>query len=350
MVLTHTSGFPNWRGQRELGFLFDPGERFGYSGEGFGLLQQVVQEITGEGLDALVRTLTFEPLGMTHSTYVPGQVDLDNYAWPHDGAGNAEPRPENLEDRRRRARGHAAASLVTTAGDYARFLIALARGTGLEPATHEAMLEPYVETDEGNGVWWGLGTGLEKTAEGIGAWHWGDNNNSKAFYLIDPASGDGIVYFANAFNGLGIVGDMLEITMPGDHPLLAGALLDSYPALDSPEFLFATAVYTEGADRAVALVREQQKSSPMPPEAEGLINRMGYWLMGQDRLDEAITLFELNVELFPEAWNVYDSLGEAQLAKGLREEGLANYRRSLEINPENQGARTILTEAGVSLD
>ena len=63
-------------------------------------------------------------------------------------------------------------------------------------------------------------------------------------------------------------------------------------------------------------------------------------------MDEAIELFELNVELYPEAWNVYDSLGEAQLVKGLREEGLANYRRSLELNPDNDNARQVLAEAG----
>ena len=73
----------------------------------------------------------------------------------------------------------------------------------------------------------------------------------------------------------------------------------------------------------------------------------GYWLLGQDRIEEAIRLFELNVELYPEAWNVYDSLGEAQLEAGLRSQGLANYRRSLELNPENDNARRVLADAGV---
>jgi len=134
--------------------------------------------------------------------------------------------------------------------------------------------------------------------------------------------------------------------MEGPHPLLDDALLSSYPAHDSTDFRFSAAVYADGADGGAALVRRLQEESETDPVAEALVNRMGYWLLGKDRIDEAIQLFELNVELYPEAWNVYDSLGEAQLEKGLRRDGLANYRRSLQLNPENEHARGVLAEAG----
>lgn len=346
MVLTHTSGFPNWRRNGQLLLLFDPGERFSYSGEGFGLLQNVVEQITGLQLEELVRIHTFEALGMTRSTYTPANVDLRDYARPHDGAGVLASRPEDLESRLSRARPHAAATLTTTASDYARFLVALINGVGLETATFSELVLPHADVDEAGGVAWGLGTGLERSPAGIRVWHWGDNQDSKAFYIADPATGDGFVFFANSFNGLSIVGDILEIAMPGDHPLLDGALLSTYPAHDSTEFAFSSAVYSGGAAEAVDMVRRLQDRGEATPVPEGTVNAMGYWLLGRDRIEEAITLFELNVELYPEAWNTYDSLGEAQLQKGLREEAFANYKRSLELNPENLGAQRVLSEAG----
>ncbi|MEJ2581135.1 MAG: beta-lactamase family protein [Acidobacteriota bacterium] len=345
MVMTHRTGFPNWRGRGELTFIFDPDERFGYSGEGFGLLQKVVERVTGTPMEELVTTYTFEPLGMTSSTYTASEVDLDRYAWPHRASGEVQPKPDDFEERRKKARPHAAASLVTTASDYARFLVALSTGEGLADATHEDLLRPQSDVGEDGLVSWGLGTGLERVNGGVNAWHWGDNGDTKAFFVVDPRFGDGVVYFANSYNGLSLAGKILELVMPGDHPLLEGALLEDYPAFDSTDFRLAQVVYAEGADGGLRIVENlRQRGEDMPGEAQ--INDLGYWLMREDRLDEAIELFELNVELYPDAWNVYDSLGEAQLAKGLREQGIENYRRSLELNPDNENAKRVIAEAG----
>ncbi len=61
MVLTHTTGFPNWRNNQALKTHFNPGERFSYSGEGFVYLQKVVEHLTGQPLDAVMKhkTCTF---------------------------------------------------------------------------------------------------------------------------------------------------------------------------------------------------------------------------------------------------------------------------------------------------
>ena len=80
--------------------------------------------------------------------------------------------------------------------------------------------------------------------------------------------------------------------------------------------------------------------------AENELNNLGYQLLGRGRLDEAITVFELNTEVWPEAFNAWDSLGEAQLAAGHTETAIASYRRSLELNPDNTNAVTVL--AGIA--
>jgi tetratricopeptide (TPR) repeat protein len=56
------------------------------------------------------------------------------------------------------------------------------------------------------------------------------------------------------------------------------------------------------------------------------------------RIDDAVEILRFNVELFPDSWNTYDSLGEAYLKQGNKELAAENYRRSLELNPDNQGA------------
>jgi len=70
-VLSHTTGFPNWRPRGQpLKIHFTPGERFSYSGEGFVYLQKVVEKLSGQPLDAFMKKNVFEPLGMSSSSYV----------------------------------------------------------------------------------------------------------------------------------------------------------------------------------------------------------------------------------------------------------------------------------------
>jgi glyoxylase-like metal-dependent hydrolase (beta-lactamase superfamily II) len=65
------------------------------------------------------------------------------------------------------------------------------------------------------------------------------------------------------------------------------------------------------------------------------MNRLGYQLINQNKLKEAIEVFKMNVELYPEAWNVYDSLGEGYMLLGEKDLAIKNYEKSLKINPEN---------------
>jgi tetratricopeptide (TPR) repeat protein len=71
---------------------------------------------------------------------------------------------------------------------------------------------------------------------------------------------------------------------------------------------------------------------------EADFNLLGYRLLGEGRIDEAIAVFQLNVDRYPESWNVYDSLGEAWAAKGDTGKAIELYNRSLELNPANTNA------------
>ncbi|MGD2073073.1 MAG: tetratricopeptide repeat protein, partial [Candidatus Thorarchaeota archaeon] len=77
------------------------------------------------------------------------------------------------------------------------------------------------------------------------------------------------------------------------------------------------------------------------------INALGYMLLRDDKTEEAIATFELNVSEHPKSWNVYDSLGEAYMKHGEEELAIENYQKSLEMNPDNVNGKDMLEKLGV---
>lgn len=81
---------------------------------------------------------------------------------------------------------------------------------------------------------------------------------------------------------------------------------------------------------------------------ERTLNAFGYELLGAEKPDDAVAIFRLNAEQFPESGNVWDSLGEGLWAAGQREPAIEAYERSLELDPENENAREKLREIRAS--
>ncbi len=80
--------------------------------------------------------------------------------------------------------------------------------------------------------------------------------------------------------------------------------------------------------------------------SENRLNVLGYRLLEQKKVPEAIALFKLNVEFYPKAWNVYDSLADAYAANGEKDLAITNYKKSLELNPQNENGREKLKKLG----
>ncbi len=336
-VLTHSPGFPNWRPRGgQLTIDFEPGSQFSYSGEGFVYLQRAVMHVTGESLEELTQRLVFAPLGMTSSSYLWQEAFEQTVALPHasDGQVRRKFKPQS-------GQGNAAASLHTTALDFARFIMAVMNGTGLTDSTATAMLSSQIGVD--SNVTWGLGIGLQHNEYGSGFWHWGDNTGYKAYTLTYPERGVGVVWFTNSENGHSILDGMLGLIFGGEHA--ASRWLD-YEQYDSPgrvvrqelERVYAN----EGIDWAIAKYHELKTSMPAEAFDESLLNSLGYRLLGNDRLEDAITTFELNVAEYPDASNPYDSLGEAYLAAGDTARAIVNYQRSVDLDPSNTNGAAIV--------
>lgn len=99
----------------------------------------------------------------------------------------------------------------------------------------------------------------------------------------------------------------------------------------------------KGVSEAVDVFKKQYQNRSKSNKyyyLEQDFNRLGYRYLNQKKLDEAITVFKLNVKMYPESWNVYDSLGEAYLKAGHKEKAVKYYKKALELNPrENEGQK-----------
>lgn len=104
----------------------------------------------------------------------------------------------------------------------------------------------------------------------------------------------------------------------------------------------------DGIDKGIALFEKHKKGDEFEVSEEE-INAMGYQLLSMDKIDEAVKIFKLNTEQFPESWNVYDSYGEGLLASGDKQAAIVNYKKSVKMNPANDSGLKALERMGVDV-
>lgn len=99
-------------------------------------------------------------------------------------------------------------------------------------------------------------------------------------------------------------------------------------------------------DKTIRFIKTEKKKGPKSEYnvTEEGINSFGYDLMNSNKTQEALKIFKLNTELYPNGYNTFDSYGECLMKLNRKDEGLKAYKRSLELNPNNANARSILEE------
>ena len=101
---------------------------------------------------------------------------------------------------------------------------------------------------------------------------------------------------------------------------------------------------------ALAYLRLAEEHPGQAEEVEALVNAIGYELLAEERIDAAIEVLGANAEAFPESANVWDSLAEAHLERGDRQEAIRLYRRALSVDPDFSNAERMLETIGVKPD
>ena len=114
-------------------------------------------------------------------------------------------------------------------------------------------------------------------------------------------------------------------------------------AQDRAGWKFVKIVWEEGVKRAWAVFKEARKrDSQAVLFQEATLNNLGYRLIQKGRVQDAISIFRLNTEAYPQGFNTYDSLAEAYMLKGDKKLAIRNYKKSLELNPKNTNAVAML--------
>ena len=213
MVLTHTSGFVNWRFHNDdgkLNILFTPGTQVAYSGEGFEYLAQVIAHLNGrsmQNLDELFQQEVAKPLGMKHSYFTK-----NDYLVKHKAKGHSEGKViEALYENDLMTFG-AAHSLHSNATDFSRFLLAIMEEKGLKKENFHELLKEQVRLSDNHeyreelGIdAWGLGFIRSNTPHGVKLFHGGTNPYFQSYFSMLKDKKWGFVIFTNADNGLAIL-------------------------------------------------------------------------------------------------------------------------------------------------
>jgi CubicO group peptidase (beta-lactamase class C family) len=222
MLLSHTSGFPNYRGLNpdlKLNINFEPGSRYAYSGEGIQLLQFVVETITKRPVQDLMQERVFQPLGMSRTSMVTEKRFENDYANGYDEYGRSL-------GHQNRTSASAAGSMQTTLADFTRFVQAVIEGKQLRKASRELMLSPQIQifskhefptletaTSESNQairLSYGLGWGLYWSPYGKAFFKEGHDEGFRNYTVVFDQPKDGIVIMTNSSNGEGIYKELLE--------------------------------------------------------------------------------------------------------------------------------------------
>ncbi|MEN5306965.1 serine hydrolase [Chryseobacterium cucumeris] len=197
MILSHQTGFPNWRwmnADKKLNFQFDPGTKYQYSGEGFEYLRKALEKKFGKTLEQLAQELIFQPLKMKDTSYIwDKNTDETRFVTGYNEKGEAY-----LIEKSNTA--NAADDLHTTIEEYGNFMISIMKGKNLKPEIFQEMVKKQVKTKENK--YFGLGFEIYDLGNGDYALsHSGADKGTQCITIVLPKSGRGIVIFTNVDDG-----------------------------------------------------------------------------------------------------------------------------------------------------
>jgi len=199
-VLTHQSGFQNWRSMspaNKLEFIADPGTKVNYSGEGLEYLRRALEKKFNQPLEQLAKKHLFQPYGMKDTRFFwDVSMDESRFALAH----NKEGKPYEL---RKHTATNAADLLLTTVEDYGRFAVNVLKGTGLSKAVFDDMVRPQAAYSGGKNLFFGLGWMIMPDLSNgeYALIHTGNDPGVSTVVVLLPKSQRGLIVFTNGDNG-----------------------------------------------------------------------------------------------------------------------------------------------------
>lgn len=352
-LLTHISGLPDllsvldpgthgtgklgtdeaiWEKVKTLPMQSKTGEQFSYNQTNYALLGMIISKLRHKPFAEVFQERQFNKAGMAHTVFGDSRDIITNFAPTYtlrrtlDGKALAKPALKNMYAEFTEM-SRAASGLNSTAQDLGQWIITLQKAELLGRPARDILWSPD-KFNNGSPTQWALGWGITKQRPRHRAV--GMSGGGRSAFLVYPDDDLAVIVLTNLAGG-----------NPEDYlEEIAGCFNPGIAAAD-PVTVLRMRLNKEGFDKAIAIVQDEKKKNPgfHPNEVE--LNDWGYRLMGAD-LGKALEIFRLNINLYPESWNVYDSYGEALLKKGQRDEAIKAYTRSVTLNPNNTGGKKVL--------
>jgi CubicO group peptidase (beta-lactamase class C family) len=354
-LLNHSSGIPNFTSFREyrdkimrnphtpqeLVHLFDtlklefqPGERFNYSNSGYVLLGHIIEKVSGKTYEQCLKDQIFGPLKMNNSGFDHNDAILTKRAQGYEKVGNEFLNTSFID----MSVPFAAGSLYSTIEDLYLWDQALYTDVLLSAKLREQLFTNYFEGKQGNyGYGWGIyALPSVRSAQTLTfTEHSGGINGFNTFISRVLNDKHCVILLSNTSGA-----PLAEIS----HAI--AAILYERP-FDMPKkslaYALADVIRAQGLQTGLSKFKDM-KNSGLYKMDEGEINAVGYDFMRDKQFKEAIGIFKLNVEAYPNSGNCYDSLGEAYMNNGDKQLAIENYKRSIELDPQNENGKKILAE------
>jgi len=357
-LLTHTSGTPNYTAFPNFfkdssrnpytpeEFIkvfadsilqFTPGEKFNYSNSGYFLLGAIIEKVTGKTYEQVLQENILTPLKMNNTGYDHHGTILPHRASGYEKTGSTYINANYLD----MSIPYAAGSLYATVEDLYLWDQALYTNKLLSKKYMDLLFSKHIPAFGGH---YGYGWSVSKVPNGktgdslkvIG--HGGGINGFNTLITRIPADKNLIVLFNNTGGA-----SLNEMSVA-----ISGILYDQPYEMPkrSLAYSFFEDIKKQGIKTAL-LQFNKNKESDIFALKENEMNIVGYQLLNANMVKEALEVFKLNVNEFPTSSNVYDSYGEALLKNGDTEKAIENYKRSIELNPANQGGIDVLKKLGV---
>lgn len=346
-LLTHTSGIPSYTSQP--GFFenvsrnpykvdefvkkyasgdleFEPGSKYFYNNSGYFLLGAIIERVTGKPYEQVLKANIFDPVGMTNTGYDHHDTIISKRASGYrktlDSYTNAPYLDMSIP--------YAAGSLYSTVEDLYLWDQALYTDKLLSMQSKALMYKPFLE-EYGYG-WVVTNASFKQNDQPVQViTHDGGINGFTTTIVRFPKEKHLIVMLDNTGSEyLNRLSDSIARIIYNQ----------SYePPKISIVPVLAKAIAEKGIEAGIAQYRElKAKQAATYDFAEGELNRLGYQLLRSGKSKEAIEIFKLNVEAYPQAFNTYDSLADAYMSINERDLATQNYKKSLELNPNNTSA------------
>jgi CubicO group peptidase (beta-lactamase class C family) len=308
---------------------FEPGSKFVYDNSGYFLLGAIIEKVTGKPYEQVLKENIFDPAGMKNSGYDHWETIIGKRATGYSRTPGGYRTAAYLD----MSLPYAAGSLYSTVEDLFLWDQALYGDKILSAKSKELMFKPNLN-NYGYGFIITKATLAPPTKLAVPViQHSGGINGFNTLIVRMTNEKRLIVLLDNAEDGQYL------------NKIVSGVMSVLYDQpYDVPKRSIADAVMNVIKEHDVAAGVKEYRTLKAGPTAgeydfgEMELNRVGYQLLQSKKAADAIEIFKLNVEMFPQSANVYDSLGEAYMTHGDKELSIANYKKSLELDPKNTNA------------